>query len=99
MPVYCAVPNCATAGTNGLHRFPADVQQRQLWMEKTRTLYLGPKENAKICRKHFQASALLVDIDGKRRLAPNAVPCLFLPGPPILNLDHNYHLVTERVQA
>ncbi|KAJ6604939.1 Protein ALP1-like, partial [Pseudolycoriella hygida] len=90
MPIYCAVPECTTIGTNGLHRFPTTSERRQVWMEKTRTLYLGPKENAKICRKHFKASDLLIDIDGKLRLAPNAVPCLFLPGIPTLHSDHNY---------
>ncbi|KAJ6636546.1 hypothetical protein Bhyg_15137, partial [Pseudolycoriella hygida] len=62
-------------------------------MEKIRTLYLGPRENAKICRKHFKENDLLYDVDGKFRLKPNAIPCLFLPGPPISDWDHNYYLI------
>lgn len=93
MPIYCFVPECRTIGTNGLHRFPADPELRKKWMEKTKTLYLGPSKNAKICRKHFKETDLLIDIDGKKRLAPNAVPCLFLPQPIPSSLDHNYSLV------
>lgn len=107
MPIYCFVPGCTTTGTNGFHRFPTDSLVRKEWTEKTKT---NPTNNSKICRKHFNDSELLVDIDGKKRLVPNAVPSLFLPltnnvvplfVPPVptmpltLNWDHGYQLVCK----
>ena len=96
MPIYCFVPGCTTTGTNGLHRFPADPERKTQWMKNTNTLDLQPTENAKVCRKHFKESDLLIDLDGKKRLAPNAVPIpsLCLPLTPLtLDWGHNYHLV------
>lgn len=51
---------------------------------------LGPTESQKVCRKHFKESELLIDLDGKNRLAENAVPSLLLPRSFMLDWDHNY---------
>lgn len=93
MPIYCYVPQCKTIGTNGFHRFPADPHLKQLWMEKTETLYLHPTNNNKVCRKHFKESELVVDANGKKQLAQNVVPSLFLPKPLTLAWEHDYHSV------
>ncbi|XP_037048454.1 uncharacterized protein LOC119082897 [Bradysia coprophila] len=97
MPIYCFVPGCTTTGTNGLHRFPANRELKIEWMKKTQTTHLNPSNNSKVCRKHFKDCDLRVDIDGKRRLEPNAVPSLFLPEPSTLKLnwDHTYHSITS----
>ncbi|XP_037038242.1 52 kDa repressor of the inhibitor of the protein kinase-like isoform X3 [Bradysia coprophila] len=91
MPVYCSVPQCTTKGTGGMHRFPADPQLKRKWMDVTRTQHLQDSKSCRICRKHFKDSDLLVDQDGKRILAPNAVPSLCLPMSFIW--DHSYHVV------
>lgn len=96
MVVYCGVPQCKTTGTNGLHAFPADPERRNLWMRLTKISDLGKSESVKVCRKHFKECELLTDVDGKKRLAPNAVPSLFLPGAPTLHLIHNYSSVCTR---
>lgn len=98
MPIYCFVPGCTTIGKNGLHRFPANQELKNEWMKKTRTTHLNPTNNNKVCRKHFQDSDLVVDMDGKKRLATNAVPSLFLPAPSTMNLswDHSYHSVGKK---
>lgn len=91
MSVYCSVPECTTKGTNGMHRFPADPQQKQKWMHATKTHHLADSKNCRICRKHFKESDLMEDMNEKKTLAPNAVPSLFLPLS--LNWDHGYHVV------
>lgn len=64
-------------------------------MENTKTVHLDPSKDAKICRKHFKDSDLIIDMDGKKRLASNAVPTLFLPL--TLNWDHGYILVCKNL--
>lgn len=92
---YCFVPQCTTFGSNGFHCFPADQERRNQWMIQTKTFHLGQTESAKICRKHFKDSDLITDIDGKKRLVPNAVPSLYLPRSSTLGWDHNYTLVSK----
>lgn len=91
MPVYCSVPECTTKGTSGMHRYPADPQLKQKWLDATKTHHLKDSKNFRICRKHFMDCDLLLNTDGKKTLASNAVPRLLLPLS--LNWDHGYHLV------
>lgn len=100
MVIYCFVPLCTTTGTSGLHRYPVDPERRKEWMEKTKTCHLLPDEkNAKVCRKHFEETDLITDMDGKKRLVPHAVPSLFLPGPLTLSWEHNYATVCKTLYA
>ncbi|XP_037032001.1 uncharacterized protein LOC119071257 [Bradysia coprophila] len=93
MPIYCFVPECKTIGTKGFHRFPADSELRETWMEKTNTLHLNPTKNHKICHKHFKETDLITDWNGKEQLAPNAIPSLFLPQSSALYSDHDYYSI------
>ncbi len=90
MPIYCFVPECKSSGTNGLHRFPTDPDLRMKWIEKVRA---NPTKYSKVCRNHFKESDLVIDVDGKKRLASKAVPCLFLPAPFSPSMDHCYNSV------
>lgn len=62
-------------------------------MQLTKISDLGESDSAKVCRKHFEENQLRTEIDGKKRLAANATPSLFLPGPLTLDWEHNYALV------
>lgn len=95
MVIYCFIPNCKSFGTNGFHSFPTEPKLREKWKVATKTTHLGAKENQKVCRKHFKASELLTDIDGKKRLIENAVPSMFLPRSAMLDWDHNYSVVND----
>lgn len=93
MVIYCGVPECRTFGTNGFHAFPVNLKRREEWMRVTKISDLGLSESVKICRKHFKDCELITDVDGKKRLVPNAVPSLCLPGQLTIALEHKYALV------
>lgn len=90
MVIYCGVPECKTFGNNGFHAFPVNSERREAWMRATKISDLGQSESVKVCRKHFKECELLIDLDGKKRVTPNAVPSLFLPGQLTIDLAHTY---------
>lgn len=101
--VKCCVPECGATGNKIFHAFPANLELRRQWMEKTKTPNLTEKElngYAKVCRYHFRETDFVVNHRNQRGLKANTVPSLRLPAPEtkltptVTKFDHNYFAVS-----
>uniref|UniRef100_A0A6B0UZI0 Putative apoptosis associated protein n=1 Tax=Ixodes ricinus TaxID=34613 RepID=A0A6B0UZI0_IXORI len=79
----CSVTKCTNRADSGksLYRIPTarhDVRRRLVWLLRMGRRSPTPK-NARICEDHFESKEFeTCQVNGRRKLKPNAVPSLFL---------------------
>ena len=76
---FCAVPHCKASGQDvnvRLYGLPEDPEKRVQWLQLIGIEDMG--SDIFICDKHFEERMFYPSLEGIKRLAPEAIPSLFL---------------------